>query len=132
MNDMGVPDVLRATIEQMHEWPVSVMLVACLLVLGYALKLAHFVPNRMIPIVVMGLGLALNVFIGDTGKVAPNQRHPEVVLGLYGLMLGFISWVSHHAVIKRFEKYLPMLQGKEGGPGDANKNNTKPPTKPKP
>jgi hypothetical protein len=105
---------LTSAVEQMQRWPASVLIVAVLIVSGSVLKSLSFFPNRFIPIAVLGIGSMLNSFLGETGAVNPSQRHPEIVLALHGLLLGFAAWALHAFLLRRLERYIPFLAGKSG------------------
>lgn len=99
----------EAVINQVQAWPVAVALVACLIVLRYALMLAHVFPNRAIPLTILIIGGVLNVFVGDVGKVDPTQRYPSVVLAMFGVILAFLSLVIRAVILKKYENYIPLL-----------------------
>ena len=104
-------EMLRCAVEQMQRWPAALLIVAVLIVAGSMLKSLEMFPNRFIPCAVLALGATLNALLGETGSVAPTQRHPEVVLALQGLLLGFAAWTMHAFLLRRLEKYIPFLSG---------------------
>lgn len=111
-----------SVVEQMQSWPSAVLLGVCLVILGWVLKMMALFPNRAIPAVVLLTGTLVNLFIGDTGKVDPSQRHPEIILAMWGFCVAFGAWMAHALLLKRFEKFLPILNGRSG--------DTTPPLKP--
>jgi hypothetical protein len=110
----GAVTILTNAVQQMQQWPLAVLLVAFLIALGSVLKALEFFPNRMIPIAVLVAGGVANAFLGDVGSVAPSQRHPEAVLAMQGVLLGFGAWGLHAFILRRFEKFIPFLAGKSG------------------
>ena len=105
---------VTSAVQQMQEWPAAVLIIASLIVFGSVLKSIEVWPNRFIPIAVLAVGAILNAIIGEPGSVAPTQRHPEVVLALQGLLLGFAAWALHAFLLRRLERYIPFLAGKSG------------------
>lgn len=107
---------VTSLIEQIHTWPVSVVLFATLIILGSALQKAEFFPDRTIPLVMLACGVLLNILIGDPSQVSPSQRYPAVIFGMWGFMIGFMSWMAHMTILKRFKKFVPMplLNGGSG------------------
>lgn len=94
----------------MQEWPISILLVVALNFVGWSMKRAGFIPNKLIPSVLMGLGSLIYVLIGDTGSIGPQVRNPSVILALYGLLLGVMAWLAHGLVWKQIEKRFPQIQ----------------------
>lgn len=105
---------VTSAVQQMQQWPSAVLIIAVLIVSGSVLKAVSLFPNRFIPISVLGMGCLFNVLLGDFGSVNPAQRHPGLVLGLQGVLLGFAAWALHALLLRRFEKYIPFLNGKSG------------------
>lgn len=104
-----VTKLVAALVNQIQSWPAAVLLAVCLIVLGVVLKSLAIFPNKFIPVTILIGGALLNLFIGDPGQVDPAQRHPDVILGMWGFCVGAASWLAHAVVLKRFEKYLPFL-----------------------
>jgi hypothetical protein len=111
---LGWLDTVTGAVKQMEQWPVAVLLIAFLIVVGAMLKSLEVFPNRAIPTCLIVLGSVANAFLGNPGTVGPTQRHPIAVLALQGALLGFASIALHFLVLKRFEKYIPFLAGKSG------------------
>ena len=110
----GIIRTITDAIGQMQQWPISILLIAVLIALGSLMKLVAAFPNKLIPVAVILLGCLGNGFLGDPGTVNPAQRHPGIVLGLHGILLGFGAWAIHAGILKRFEKYVPLFAGKTG------------------
>lgn len=128
---------LEAVAKQIEAQPLSVILIICLLVFGAVLKLLFSVGRnvgyqlekegfvkagklaritsgcliQLIPIFVLVTGCRANLLIAEPGKVAqcPN---PQFVIMMWGICLGVVAWVSHATIVRRFEKYIPLLGGK--------------------
>lgn len=109
-----ITSTAAALFNQMASWPSSVLLGIILIIAGGALKAVGLVPCKLIPVCILVLGGALNYFIGDVAQVAPTQRHPDVILVMWGVCIGFAAWAAHRILLKRFEKYIPFLSGKSG------------------
>lgn len=101
-------------VRQMQQWPVAILIIAALIVMGGVLKSLEFFPNRAIPMMVLVLGAAANTMLGDTGSISPTQRNPMAVLALQGVLLGFAAWALHAFLLRRLERFVPLLAGKSG------------------
>jgi hypothetical protein len=88
------------------------MLVALIvIVLGYVLRWIPQFPNRLIPIACIFLGGILYPLLGPVPKPDAAIRHPMIRLVLVGILIGFISWVSHNKFLKPLEDKCPWLKG---------------------
>lgn len=115
---------LTSAVQQMQQWPIAVLLVAVLIVMGGVLKSMELFPNRAIPAAVLTMGAIANALLGDPGSVSPAQRHPEAVLALQGILLGFAAWGLHHFLLRRLERFIPLLAGKSGDTQTITKKDT--------
>lgn len=122
----GAVAVLTNAVQQMQQWPLAVLLVAFLVAFGSMLKALECFPNRAIPICVLVAGGVANGLLGDVGSVSPTQRHPEAVLAMQGVLLGFGAWGLHALFLRRFERFIPFLAGKSGDTVVITKDETKP------
>ena len=109
-------DALRDLLKQTEEWPVSVLVVVTLNFVGASMKRSGYISNDLIPSVLMLLGAAIYVFVGDLDTV--RNRNPHVILCLYGLFLGAISWVFHAIIWKSIERKFPDLRNGHTGDTD--------------
>lgn len=94
------------------------LLIAFLLMLGYALKVTAVFPNRCIPSAIMVVGPCLSPFVvglGDVGDVGRRVPYPDVCIWLQAICRGFIlsaaTWMIHHAAIRKIEQKLASLFG---------------------
>lgn len=102
-------DTIGAVFQQMQQWPAAVLLCIVLLILGTVWKSIPTLDNKYIPIFILAAGGVLNYFIGDMGSVRETQRNPNLILVLWGIVVGFVAWAFHATVLKRLEKWLPFL-----------------------
>jgi len=128
---------LGAVAKQIEAQPLSVILIGCLLVFGSVLKLLFSVGRnvghqlekegfhgigtltrigsacliQLIPLFVLAAGCRANLMIAEPGKVA-QCANPQFVIGMWGLLLAMVAWILHATVVRRFEKYIPLLAGK--------------------
>lgn len=109
-------EFLKSLVDQVMQWPVSLVMVVALSFAGIAMKRAEWFPNKFIPSVLMLQGTILFILVSDPGHVQPGVRYPEVVEGLYGCILGAISWGIHGLTWKLMSDKLPGL--KNGPTGD--------------
>ena len=100
-------------VNQVEQWPFSILLLAALIIFGGVLKLVAVFPNKWIPVAVLGVGAVVNATCGSNGSVGPDQN-PVMVLAMRGFVIGFAAWTLHALLIKRFEKWIPILAGKTG------------------
>lgn len=122
----NITETVAGAVKQMQQWPVALLIIAVLIVAGSSLKIIGFFPNRFIPISVIALGGIGNGFLGDISSVSSQQRHPLAVLVLQGIMLGFVAWILHASLLKRFEKFIPFLGGRSGDTVIIGKDDIKP------
>jgi hypothetical protein len=127
---------ISALTEQIQTWPLSVVLVICLLIAGSTMKLTlnvirnagHALEStglpktgkitrivatcliQLIPVFVLASGGWANGLIADPGKVAPCPN-PQFVIVMWGVCIGAMTWIIHWKFVKRFEKFLPLLSG---------------------
>lgn len=110
MADLGMGlKTVQSALDQMHQWPMGLLIVVVLVILGVAIRVSHAIPNRLAPIAILVLGIGLNILIGDPGKVSPTQRNPRVVLGLYGWCQGMAALALYSVVGKRAEKLFKQF-----------------------
>ena len=102
---------ITTLVEQVHTWPVSVALFMSLIILGSALQKAEYFPNKTIPLIMLFAGVALNVLVGDPAQIPPTQRYPMVIYGMWGFIIGFLAWMAHVTVLRKFRKYVPLVNG---------------------
>lgn len=108
--------LISGLVQQIQSWPAAVLLAVCLIVIGVVLKSLALFPNKFIPVTILLGGALINLLIGDPGQVDPAQRHPDVILAMWGFCVGAAAWVAHAVFLKRFEKYLPFLEEKTSPP----------------
>lgn len=107
MNELGLAvKVTESMINQLHSWPASVAIVFLLVVAGSAIRTHRVISNRWAVFAIFGLGMLLNVFVGDPGKVHPGQRNPTVMLAIYGFGLGFIALCIYSRIGKWMDRRL--------------------------
>lgn len=103
--------ILEDLVSQIEKWPVSVAMVIALSFMGIALKRMEAFKNKYIPGVLMVLGIVLYALIGEPSSINPDVRYPLVRLGMYGLILGMISWLAQGLIWKFMIEKLPGLKG---------------------
>jgi hypothetical protein len=129
-------DVLKTAsglLEQIQTWPAALLLLVCLSLLGlviYSLssglaqlaakpdcpcvgfcKSSSLFFRHVAPISVILVGIFMNLYIGDYGRIAPDQRHAEIILGMWGFCIGFMAWMASWRLWRRFRKTLPLMNG---------------------
>jgi hypothetical protein len=97
--------------------PIHLLLILALNALGVLLKRVPQIPNHVIPLILIGLATVGYPLLAGPGTVNPESRHPQVVLGIFGFLLGFGAWLLHLFLLKHAEKYLPTwLRGESTPP----------------
>lgn len=87
--------------------PMHLLLIVVLNVVGVMLKRIPQVPNRTIPLILITLATLAYPQLASPGDVSPDVRHPVVVLGMFGFLLGFGAWMLHLFILRRAAKLLP-------------------------
>lgn len=109
-------------VSQIQKWPVSVALVVSLSLFGIVLKKIKAFPSRFISLALILLATGLYILIGETGTIGPTIRYPDVVLGIYGSILGALAWICHGVIYKQIIQRLP---GVKNGNNDTTTTFTK-------
>lgn len=99
--------------------PGHLLLVLLLNIVGLVLKRIRHVPNNLIPALLVLGGAVLYPFIGQPGQVSTQLRNPQMVLVIYGVLLGFAAWILHLTVLKRGGKFIRRLPLVGDALGDA-------------
>lgn len=106
-----VTDVVNGIFNQMDSWPTAMLLFASLIVMAFACRSLQKFPNRYIPITLLGIGVALNMALGE---MKPLYRSPLLVLACRGLFIGFVAIAVDAVIIKKLYKRFPFLTGRNG------------------
>ena len=78
------------------------LLAAALVVLGYVLKGLPFVPNQIIPALVILAGGVLNPLLVPRSSVSPEVGNVILHLALQGVIAGFVAWVLHNKLLSKW------------------------------
>lgn len=103
---------------QLSKLPTAGVIALVIVAVGMAVKRTRWIPNRFIPLIALAIGGSLYSFMGKPGAISPDLPHPQLVLMLYGFLIGFGAWAAHVFVLKRFEKYIPGLTASMEGDSD--------------
>jgi hypothetical protein len=115
--------IINELLAQVQKAPYSLLVILGLNLIGVVLKMIPQIPNYVIPMTLMlVLGPLAMIAEGNNGTVNPDMRYPIAIFIVQGVIFGFVSWVLHATLLKRFEKYLPA-----GLLGDATPEPPKPP-----
>lgn len=100
--------IINELMAQVQKAPYSLLVILGLNLIGVVLKMIPHIPNYIIPMTLMlVLGPLAMIAEGNNGTVNPEMRYPIAIFIVQGVIFGFVAWVLHAAVLKRFEKYLP-------------------------
>lgn len=108
----GAVKQLTTTIDQ---WPLSVLIVAVLVVVIIMLRSIEKFPNNRILLTIVLLGAVMNGFMGSRTSVPNDQPYPRIVLAFKGALLGFIACGIYSIGLKRFEKKFRFIKGQMNG-----------------
>jgi len=120
-------ELINDLLNQIGNLSTGALVVTGVLVLGYVIKAIPQVPNGLIPLVTLAASVTLQVLMGDRSKVDYTVAHPEVRLGMVGVVYWAIGWLLHNQGLSRLEKFLPAplrgLLGVEPKETPPSKNN---------
>lgn len=102
---------LEDLVSQVEKWPMSLALVIAMSCVGIALKRMEAFPNKFIPAVLMLCSTVLYALIGQEGSINPDVRYPSIRLGIYGLILGMVSWLSMGLIWRYVIDKVPGAKG---------------------
>lgn len=123
---MDFLNLMLAPLEQLMHAPGCALIILPVSIVAAVWEMMQQTPSKYIPVVCMGLGMALYPLLTPISTVPPAFPNPIVVLILNGFILGFVAWVVHKFLIKRvIDKFAEKQDA-----ADAAK--PEPPTKPEP
>lgn len=103
-----VSNTATALVHQVQAWPAALLLAVCLVVLTAVLKIFGL-PRRWSVVVVLVAGAGMAMLLGDVSKVPATQSHPRIILAMWGFLVASIALGAFKLLVKRFERYLPVL-----------------------
>lgn len=80
--------------------PYSMLIFLALNLVGYYLQWSSFFPNKLVPVILFTLGIALFCMLGSTSDLAVNQRNPYGILSLLGFIQGGVAWLLHGTLVQ--------------------------------
>jgi hypothetical protein len=116
--------------DQIIEWnnkllnaPAGVIVGLVCIALGYVGKMTKPFPNRFIPAAVMACGSILfTLLTWQKGIDVPTVTRNACI----GFFIGFVSWLVHRLIIKRFEQKLGLFVGDSFNTAEIVNPNPKP------
>lgn len=93
--------------EQVIKSPVWIVIALVLNVLVFLWRKSDRTDNRWIPRICVLGGMLLYWALGPMDTIAKEQRHPWVLMLLFGALLGFGSWAAHGLLIKAIRLKFP-------------------------
>jgi len=98
-------------VNQLDGAPVWLLVVIFSLCVGYTLKWIKRFPNNLIPLpVVLGAALANSILMSAVRPPGVAFLAWATRQFIVGLVLGFVTWLLHHYVIKRIEARFPFVK----------------------
>ncbi len=104
-------DPLKDFITQLLSATPEIAVIACLIALGYALKLVPQLPSKFIPSVLLLVSMVVYPMIADNGKSPYSMRYPIVRQVMTGVVLWFMAWAIHGIVIKKLVEKFKLKTG---------------------
>lgn len=120
MNESDIVNTVTSVWDRILAAPLHLLIVLLLNVLGWLLKKYTPLPNRWIPLTLIGLSTALYPLLINPGTVSPTVRFPLVVVIIHGFLLGALAWVVHRFVLKKFGSWLSENLGDPDAPTPPN------------
>ena len=109
-------ETAKNALDTLLKMPAVLLFALALNVLGWVLKRLSFMPNRFIPLIVVGTSAAGVPFLiakTPTGEMSPYMSNPDlsdlIRRVCIGLLIGFIAWGLHKTLLARAEKWLTGL-----------------------
>ena len=94
--------------------PEIFLILVGLNVLGVVLQNTPVLPNRfnwVIPLVLYVMGILFTPLLVPTTIFPASTKHPGVLLGIIGFLIGFAAWFLHDVVIQwAVKRYFPQSQ----------------------
>ena len=100
-------EILNDILNSVGNLGTGAMVVAAVIVIGYVIKAIPQIPCGLIPLFTLVAAVTANVLLGDVSVIDYKARHPEVRLGMIGLLYWGIGWLLHNQGLSRLEKFLP-------------------------
>lgn len=95
--------------EQVIASKIWLVIAIILNIVVFLWRLSETANNRWIPHILVLGGMLLYWLLGPMDTIPKEQRHPEVLMLLFGAILGFISWAANGAVAKAISAKFPGL-----------------------
>ena len=121
---MNIPQPIHDLAAALGNGPEVWLILVGLNFLGIVLQKTPVLPNRFnpfIPVLLYIMGIVLTVLLVPTTIFPAGQRHPAVLLGIIGFLIGFAAWFLHDVILQWvLKKYFPG--GAPENPNDQNQN----------
>lgn len=95
-----------AAFESLTHAPAWFLLLIVLNLVGVFMQKIERVPNLLIPVVLVGLGIFFLIILSDPATLPPTQPHPKVVIGLMGFIVGAAAYSLHFALVKAWRRWM--------------------------
>ena len=127
-------EAAKGVLDTLLKMPTILLFALALNVIGWGLKRMAFIPNKVIPLVILVLsGVGIPWLIGRTppGDMSPYLSNPDLAdlvrRVCIGLVIGLVAWGSHKLLLGKLEKCLPGLAG-NGDTATIRKSDVAPPS----
>jgi hypothetical protein len=102
-------DIFNDLLNQLLSAKAEVLVAVLCIVVGYACRKFKAFPNRFIPLACLVVGGGVYPLLVPTGDVSYEAAHPTVRCVIIGLIIGFVVWTLHKAILKPLEAKFPWL-----------------------
>jgi hypothetical protein len=97
--------------------PAGVIVILFAIAIGYVFKMASFFPNKFIPLVIVCITAIIFPTVQLCADLSGQAASPWLHLpinGLVGVILGFIAWVFHAQILKRWVDPKFLTEDEDG------------------
>lgn len=108
-------DQIVSALNKLYGLPAVALVAFSCIVVGYIIRYVRSIDNSAIPVVVILWGALAMSLVADSRANNMSLRVWVVRNILVGLAIGFISWMAHRYVIKRFEDWVTAKFPQSGG-----------------
>jgi len=89
--------------------PVWLIILVVLNLTGVWLRWSSVCPNKFVPPFLVIGGILLNCLVGSVTEIQDGQRHPYIILGMLGFLIGAAAYGLHRTVVNWFWKRFGVV-----------------------
>jgi len=92
---------------QITNAPIWIVIGLVINVFSFLWRRANYLDNKWIPFMCVGSGTGLYWLLAPIKSISADQRHPQIVMMMFGMILGFASWASQGPLMAYAQKKYP-------------------------